>query len=458
MRLAEPPDGQPYQSSKQLSKNDRRQAKTLKRRVWRDVRRTRLSVTEQLLNGPKARRLLDQVELDESFAQVAAGWLYYGDPERAYALASPAADRSGRDAPHAQWIAGISAWRLGRLEQAAGYFETLAQSRRASVWTASAGAYWAARSHLRLRHPAEMSRWLALAAANPRTFYGLLARRALGMDIGFPGRAEGLTQSQAEVLMGHAPSRRALALLEVGQRDRAESELERQDGDGDPALAAALLAFDEAAGFPALALRLAGGLADDPGRWTNGGVESGLYPIPPWRPGEGFEIDRALIYAIMRQESRFDPRAESHIGAQGLMQILPSTANYVVHQHRFHRHGRRRLLDPAVNIDVGQRYIAQLLKHEGVEGDLFRLAVAYNGGPGNLLKWLRQMGRMDDPLLFIESIPSLETRLFIERVIANFWIYRVRLGQPLPSLDAIAAGDPPAYISLDRPTQAAERP
>ena len=208
----------------------------------------------------------------------------------------------------------------------------------------------------------------------------------------------------------------------------------------------------------ALALRLAGGLADDPGRWTNGGVESGLYPIPPWRPAAGFEIDRALIYAIIRQESRFNPRAESRDGAQGLMQILPSTANYVVRQRRFQGRGRRKLLEPAVNMDIGQRYIAYLLKQEGVEGDLFRLAVAYNGGPGNLLKWLRQMGRMDDPLLFIESIPSLETRHFIERVIANLWIYRARLGQPLPSLDAIAAGDPPAYISLDRPTQAAERP
>ena len=130
----------------------------------------------------------------------------------------------------------------------------------------------------------------------------------------------------------------------------------------------------------------------------------------------------------------------------------------MVHQHRFHSHGRRKLFDPTINMDVGQRYIGYLLKREGVEGDLFRLAVAYNGGPGNLLKWLRQMGRIDDPLLFIETIPSLETRHFIERVIANLWIYRARLGQPLPSLDAIAAGDPPAYISLDRPTQAAERP
>ena len=55
----------------------------------------------------------------------------------------------------------------------------------------------------------------------------------------------------------------------------------------------------------------------------------------------------------------------------------------------------------------------------------------------------------DDPLLFIESLPSLETRLFIERVLANFWIYRERLGQDTPSLDAVAAGNWPYYFALD---------
>ena len=136
---------------------------------------------------------------------------------------------------------------------------------------------------------------------------------------------------------------------------------------------------------------------------------------------------------------------------------MPRTANYVLRERRFGGDGRRQLFDPALNLDVGQRYIAHLLNQDGVDGDLLRLMVAYNGGPGNLLKWLGQMEDLDDPLLFIESIPSFETRRFIEHVLANFWIYRARLGQPLPSLDALAAGDSPAYISLDRPTQEAER-
>ena len=110
-------------------------------------------------------------------------------------------------------------------------------------------------------------------------------------------------------------------------------------------------------------------------------------------------------------------------------------------------------LCPDLNTDLGQRYLAHLLGQKGVKGDLFHLAAAYNGGPGNLVKWKRRMGDVSDPLLFIESLPSAETRIFVERVLTNFWIYRTRLGQPTPELDALAAGDWPQYMPLDPVTR-----
>src|SRR3546814_3109596 len=92
--------------------------------------------------------------------------------------------------------------------------------------------------------------------------------------------------------------------------------------------------------------------------------------------------------------------------------------------------------------------------HERVQGDLFRLTTAYNGGPGNLGKWERAIQADGDPLLFIEALPSKETRLFIERVLTNLWIYRHRLGQPAPSLDQLAAGDWTRYQALDGRSEA----
>jgi soluble lytic murein transglycosylase-like protein len=76
------------------------------------------------------------------------------------------------------------------------------------------------------------------------------------------------------------------------------------------------------------------------------------------------------------------------------------------------------------------------------------MAVAYNGGPGNLRRWKRET-KIDDQLLFIESIPNPESRDFVEKVLTNIWVYRARLGQPAPSRELVASGKTPLYETLD---------
>jgi len=75
-------------------------------------------------------------------------------------------------------------------------------------------------------------------------------------------------------------------------------------------------------------------------------------------------------------------------------------------------------------VKLGQQYVAHLIDQPYVGGNLFLIMAAYNGGPGNLIKWLRALEGEGDPLLFIETIPNRETRGFVERVMANYWIYR----------------------------------
>ena len=79
-----------------------------------------------------------------------------------------------------------------------------------------------------------------------------------------------------------------------------------------------------------------------------------------------------------------------------------------------------------------------------VGNNLMFLSVAYNAGPGNLIKWKKKM-KCSDPLLFLESIPSRETRSFVERIIVNYWIYRTLMNEPLLSLDKTATGEWPSY-------------
>ena len=450
--LEPPPRHFTYESDKKLTASQRRRVASLKRRIRRDVQRTRLSKTERLLASAEVRRLFDRFEIDEGYEQVSAAWYYYGNDRRAYDLASAAAARSGRELPLLHWTAGLAAWRLGSYDTAAKHFSALASAHGVSDWNIASGAYWAARAHEKRGRAEEARRWLEAAARYPTTLYGLIARKRLNMPPPFKFATVPQDDRRIAPLLSHPKGRRALALIQAGQAERAEQELMTLSGWRESRLAQALLAVSQRASLAGLGYRLATRILQEdwPG-WTEARLEGILYPVPSWRPSGGYVLDRALIFAKMRQESGFYPFAKSPAGAHGLMQLMPSTASYLTGDRSYRRRsGRRELFDPEYSIELGQRYLVELLQSSAVGGDLFRLAVAYNAGPGNLAKWERETKFGGDPLLFIESIPSLETRLFVERVLANLWVYRARFGQATPTLDAVARGRWPRYQGLDR--------
>ena len=80
-----------------------------------------------------------------------------------------------------------------------------------------------------------------------------------------------------------------------------------------------------------------------------------------------------------------------------------------------------------------------------VDNNLIYLTAAYNGGPGNLEKWKKNINYLNDPLLFMESIPSRETRWFIEKVLTKYWIYKNKFGEKSASLFLLAEGKNPNY-------------
>lgn len=307
---------------------------------------------------------------------------------------------------------------------------------------ASAGAFWAGRSHLFGRRPDAVSPWFSLAADHPETFYGLLARRILGLSMPFRWSLNEADRAAFRAASDSSRGRHALSLIADGQYESAERELRALVGQGDAEMAHGALIIADDAGMADFAFRLQNVLLAYGIRF-----DRAAYPIPRWLPEGGFSADRALIYALMRQESNFNPRAVSRAGARGVMQLMPSTARYVA---RASGMAFSPLSRPESNIALGQSYLKMLLEDEIVGGDLFRLAAAWNAGPGNLQRWQRDPRASEDPLLFIEMIPSGETRAFIEHVLANLWIYRHRLGQPSPSLDALAAGQWPGYDGHER--------
>ena len=183
------------------------------------------------------------------------------------------------------------------------------------------------------------------------------------------------------------------------------------------------------------------------------------YPVPRWQPNSGYLVDPALLFAMARQESRFQPKARSRSGARGILQLMPATARYIARLNpqsdqvlpleRTQRSTTDRAIeDTGHNLDLGQRYLTYLLGKEDIAGNLFFTLVGYNAGPGNLARWQDAYEYDDDPLLFIETIPSRETREYVEHVLANLWIYRLRLGQGTPSLERLLSGDWPMYVGV----------
>ena len=109
-----------------------------------------------------------------------------------------------------------------------------------------------------------------------------------------------------------------------------------------------------------------------------------------------YDVDPALVAAVIEQESRFKPRARSHVGARGLMQLMPRTGRWM---------GARDLYNPEQNVDAGVKYIKYLDKR--FNGDLKKIIAAYNGGEGNVMRY--------------RGIPPFrETRQYVKKVMKNY--------------------------------------
>jgi soluble lytic murein transglycosylase-like protein len=379
-------------------------------------------------------------------AEVAQALFQLGRDEEAFRIAAEAARNSG-GAAFPGFIAGLAAWGLGRPDVAMTYFEQAARSEIASPATRAASAFWTARAAVRARRPQLYVPWMMQAAQEPRTFYGLVARRALGLPMGFAWEREIAGEGEAAAVAETAAGWRALALLQIGQAERAEAELRGlwPRVQGNAGVMRAMLVVASQAGMTDFAAQLASLQQSADGRPR----DFARFPLPRLEPMLGFRIDPALLYALARQESNFDSGAISPAGARGILQIMPATASYVTGDASLRGSGARRLHDAAFSLEVGQRYVHYLARHDQVNGDLIRLLAAYNSGPGTLSRWLPSARHRDDPFLFIESIPIGETRIYVQRVLAYSWIYAARLGLPSRSLDELAAGRFPRFLEAN---------
>ncbi|MFN7038484.1 MAG: lytic transglycosylase domain-containing protein [Alphaproteobacteria bacterium] len=325
----------------------------------------------------------------------------------------------------AEWLSGwIALSFLKNPELAYKHFTNLYKLVKSPI-SKSRGAYWAAKS-IKGKDPQISKEWYKKAALHPETFYGQLAIIEAGnKNLSLPPlpiiTANDLANYKNSDLVKAAyicarlqKYNLAKTLLKAAinnSKTPAEAYLVTELGTKMNIVSLSVNAAKEAARKSIILTK------------TNFPILSDINKIE--------HIEKALALAIIRQESVFDHRAESHAGAIGLMQLLPGTAQDLAKELKIAFYKPNLKTDPSYNVRLGSYYLKKLI--ERFQGSYILGIAAYNAGARNVDKWVEEYGDprnyndIDSIINWIESIPFYETRNYVHRVLENLQIYRLIL-------------------------------
>ena len=327
----------------------------------------------------------------------------------------------------AEWMSGwIALQFLNNPKHAYTHFQNMLSAVNYPISVAR-GAYWSARASHQLCHTDKARTHFHQAAQYSTTYYGQLARARLGLVVAENIQLPTPTKSETRAFNAHPLTRAVLILSEIGLENRirhfALSLADARETPGWKRLSAALA---ETHGRSDLAITIAK-------RAERTGMPLGPlgYPkLTPPRPKTGDIVETPLVLAVIRQESAFYSTAKSHAGARGLMQVMPATAKRVAKANRMPYSRDKLLKDPNYNLIIGQVYLADMI--EQFDGSYPMALAAYNAGPHRVIRWVRTFGdpRKEDIDIidWVEMIPYVETRNYVQRVLENLGVYRAHLG------------------------------
>lgn len=362
---------------------------------------------------------------------IARDFIRLGQYHRAYAVLKNHGLPTGIEQVEAEFLAGWLA--LRHLKQplvAERHFTRIAQSNVNSLATAR-GHYWLAIAQQKRDSQAARKNF-QLASAHSTSYYGQLARQELG------DTADSFSLPSAPVLQPSAKrdfaNRPALRVAEWLRRENQPARLrawfngliENSTSASEFALLADWANTRDLTPLTITVARRARLLGMD--------IATMAYPTPPL-PGVDSAPEAALVYAIIRQESSFDPSAQSQAGALGLMQIMPDTGRQYARRLGWDYQPQWLRTRPEYNLRLGQEVLRGKLAL--FDGNYPLTVAAYNAGPGRVNTWLRDFGdpRTDKISMidWVELIPFGETRSYVMRVLENMVVYRYLLNQQTAS-------------------------
>lgn len=427
----------------------------------------------QLIQQTRGMNNLYAAQLQAEIAQQLFAMNY---SDHAYQLAKNAFKSSNYRIGLAGYVAGLIAWKNNDIDQSLKFF---AQASKADIITTNirAGTYfWAARSCLRKENKQEYIIWLRRSASFVHTFYGILANQILKENdhdtstektdfhplLNFL-KFSSTTLSQVDIntIEATAEGKRFFALLQVDEKKRAEIILKQIwiKNRKNLALLHSIQLIAKTIGANDLSKQLVEIIVQNENLLDH----NKSLPLPNLHPRNGYRINPALIYALIRLESNFNSKAVSNTGARGLMQIMPMTAKYIAKQkNNVSIHRLDELQNSALNLEIGQLYLIHLsglynkksydMLPKG--GSLIHMLASYNAGPVITSKWLNSAENNQDPLLFMETIPIKETKNYLHKALTFLWIYSDKLDLPSPSLKALAQNKWPKFTNEVKLAQA----
>lgn len=353
-------------------------------------------------------------------------------------------DHEGRTSMPDGWYSALGYWRSGEYAKAAPIFASVSENENLSNWQRAAAYYWDYRASDKLGDDEKARDALTQAARYPTTFYGMLASTKLGLPSVIPEAPE-----VRDALRNDPRAIRAALLVQLGDNAAAEDELRALHSALPSTTRAGIVTLASELNLPNLQMRLARTTGLSPAEQL-----FAQYPAPAYMSELHTVMDPALLMAVARNESGFRELAHNPSGAMGMMQMLPSTAR-AVERHvgeellRTADNGTtasalsERLSDPALSARYGAEYLKLLTKQPAIGQSLVHLLVGYNAGPGTVASWQAASANLNDPLLYIESIPYAETRNYVMQVAAQYWVYQRLMDKTPTSLIALSKGQWP---------------
>jgi soluble lytic murein transglycosylase len=428
-----PPSGS-AETAREVPRETRRELATL---ALMRLASTAPEITAQLLDSGWQRELLP--------AQAALAWSAAAR-QAAMKQQPQAADytrrawRVAREAPAVPWSDDLLAWQVrSALRLPATEPDRWAlisrslQAMSAAEQRDPAWIYWRARAQMAQAAPGAegeteraAARTQLAAIASPFNFYGKLALDELGMRVELPAAPKPLEVLEIEATRANPGLARALHLIAIGMRNEGVREWNYSlRGLGERQLLAAAAWACE---------REVWDRCINTSDRTRGEVDLAQRFPTPFRDAvvaqaRDIGLDPAYMYGVIRQESRFIVDTRSHVGASGLMQVMPATARWTAKRIGLPFTGAQ-INDPDTNLRIGANYLKIVLDDFG--GSQALAAAAYNAGPSRSRRW--REGAVLEPAAWAESIPFSETRDYVKKVLSNAVVYSALLGAAAPSL------------------------